>query len=273
MEVPIYNKDLKSICDSVITVAGTAGCFIRDHFGSVVSTDVRDKDVNSLVSYVDIEAEKLIVEGLKPLLCGATFFTEEHSKPQQASDLCWIIDPLDGTTNFLHGVPIFAISIALLKKKEVVLGVILDVMNNNVYSAIRQKGAFLNNKPIGVTTIRTLDQSIIATGFPYSKFEQLPAFLNTLSSFIKQTRGVRRMGAAAIDLCYVARGIFDGFYEFNLSPWDVAAGALIVSEAGGRVTTFFGDNDFVFGRSIIASNKHLHNLMLAEVQQQFSVIH
>jgi myo-inositol-1(or 4)-monophosphatase len=227
---------------------------------------VEIKGKNDLVSYVDKEAEKMIVSKLQQLFPEAGFVTEEATVAQERAHYSWIIDPLDGTTNFIHGLPIFSVSIALMEANEVVLGVVYEVNRDECFYATKGGGAFCNDKPISVSDAPTIDKSLLATGFPYYNFEKLTEYLAILNELMKNTHGLRRMGSAAVDLAYVACGRYEGYFEYNLNPWDVAAGVLIVEEAGGKVTDFSGGRDFVFGRELVAANA-IHTELLGVIQK------
>uniref|UniRef100_UPI003592FA45 inositol monophosphatase family protein n=1 Tax=Aquiflexum sp. TaxID=1872584 RepID=UPI003592FA45 len=180
----------------------------------------------------------------------------------------WIIDPLDGTTNFIHGLPIFSVSIGLRYLDEIVIGVVYEINFHECFYAMKGHGAFCNGKPIKVSSVKSLSESLIATGFPYSAFSQIDAYLDVLKELMRKCHGVRRLGSAAIDLCYVACGRVEGFFEYDLKPYDVAAGALIVKEAGGAVNDFRQGDKYLFGKEILASNGYIHqefDMLLQEV--------
>ena len=205
------------------------------------------KGLNDFVSYVDKGSEKMLVERLSLLLPEAGFVTEEGTSKKIGLKYCWVIDPLDGTTNFLHGFHPYAISIALREYDEVIAGVVHEVGGNETFTAWKDGGAWLNGRKIHVSEAARLADSLIATGFPYSDFSGLEAYMNCLSYFCKHTHGIRRLGSAAIDLAYVACGRFEAFYEYGLHPWDIAAGMLLVREAGGRVSDFSGNEKNLTG--------------------------
>ena len=238
----------------------TTALFIRQEASTFDRTKIEHKGVHDLVSYVDQEAERRLVTGLRALLPAAGFITEEGTAGPDAhtEEFTWIIDPLDGTTNFVHGLPVYSISVALLHHRELVVGVVHEANRDESFRAVRGGGAFCNNLPVHVTDIPDLNNALIATGFPYKDFEHLSAYLQVLGAFMNGSHGVRRLGSAAVDLAYVAAGRFEGFFEFNLNSYDVAAGILLVREAGGHVTQFLTAGDPLFGREILASNGHLH---------------
>jgi len=231
------------------------GEFIRSESKKFDRTKIELKGLNDLVSYVDKEAELQLVKGLSNILPKAGFITEEGTAGKSNQDYIWIVDPLDGTTNFIHGLPIYSIAVALMYKDELVLGIVYEINKEELFYAHKGGGAWLNENLITVSPISKLSESLLATGFPYHNFEQLDTYMQMLGHFMKHTHGLRRLGSAAVDLAYVACGRFEGFFEYNLNPWDVAAGAFIVQEAGGTVTDFKGADDYLFGKSIIAAGK------------------
>ena len=252
-------NQLKTLTSTVRSVAKEAGGFIRSEFGKVSHSDIQEKDMNSLVSYVDINAEKLIVEKLKAALPGAGFITEEGTSSLTNDHLYWIIDPLDGTTNFLKGLPVFSVSIALANADEILMGVVYDITQDWCFHAIKGQGAFMDDEKITVSSEDDFSKCIIATGFPYEPIGQDSVIFKILQNIIQDTRGIRRLGSAAIDLAYVACGKFDGFYETTLNAWDMAAGVVLVEEAGGIVSDFWGEREMLFNGSIIAATKNTHN--------------
>ena len=239
-------------------IAKEAGAFIRKERQHFNLADVEHKGLNDMVSYVDKEAEKLIVSKLSRILPQAGFITEEGTAAKAAAELTWVIDPLDGTTNFIHGLPVYAVSIALMEQEEVILGVVYEINRHECFYAMKGGGAYCNDTKIKVSSARTLSTSLIATGFPYYNFELIDKYMSALKELMKSTHGLRRLGSAAVDLCYVAAGRSEGYFEYNLNSYDVAAGALIVEEAGGKVTDFKDGRDFIFGRQIIATNSLIH---------------
>jgi len=239
--------------------------FIRQEAATFDRGKVEHKGVHDLVSYVDQETERKLVAGLRQLLPEAGFITEEGTAgpDSQTEEYTWIIDPLDGTTNFVHGLPVYSISVALLHQRELVVGVVHEVNRDESFRAVRGGGAYCNEQPLHVTDVADLNSSLIATGFPYKDFGKMSTYLQVLGAFMNRSHGVRRLGSAAVDLAYVAAGRFEGFFEFNLNSYDVAAGILLVREAGGHVTQFLHDGDPLFGREVVASNRLVH----AQMQQ------
>lgn len=263
--------DLKSIEPEVIELCRTVGQFIETERQNFDNSRVEEKGkFNNLVSYVDKESEKKLVSKLSRLIPAAGFITEEGTVEQSKSnEYNWIIDPLDGTTNFLHGLPVYAISIGLSYKDSIVLGVVHDVVQNESFHAIQDGKAYCNDREIKVTAARSLSESLLATGFPYFHFEKKEAYLDIIKTFLDKTHGIRRLGSAAMDLAYVASGRLDGFFEYNLNAWDVAAGSFIVQQAGGKITDFKGGNDFLFGGELCVSNTNIHAEMLSVIQENW----
>jgi myo-inositol-1(or 4)-monophosphatase len=234
--------------------------------GKIMAEQVETKGLNDFVTRVDKNSEKMLIDGLEKLVPDAGFIAEENTKSNKGNVHNWIIDPLDGTTNFIHGLPCFCISIALMENDEVVIGVIYELNQKECFYAWKNGGAFLNDKPIQVSTATRLKDSLLATGFPYYDYKWLDEYMNLFKYFMKNTHGVRRLGSAAADLAYVAAGRLEGFYEYSLKAWDVAAGVLIVTEAGGKVSDFEGGNNYIFGQELVCSNA----LIFEEFQLQVS---
>lgn len=262
-------NELKILCGKSCEVVKNVGDFLKQELGKVSAGAIETKSLNSLVSYVDKTAEEQLVQGLSAILPEATFLTEEETVEQKDGTFQWIIDPLDGTTNFLHQLPFFSISVALQHKKETVLGIVLEVNREECFYGWKGGGAFLNGKKIKVSATESLSDSLIATGFPYYDYERIQPFLKTLEVFMRETRGVRRFGSAALDLAYVACGRFDAFYEYSLNAWDIAGGAIIVEEAGGKVMDFSGGGDYLFGKEIIAVNREISAAFFKVIQSSF----
>ncbi|MER2999639.1 inositol monophosphatase family protein [Pontibacter populi] len=261
--------DLKQLCQQVTIVARNAGSFIKQESATFDRSKIELKGFNDLVSYVDKQAEAQLVEDLRKLLPEAGFITEEDTATERGENYNWIIDPLDGTTNFTHGLHHFAVSIGLMEGEEIVLGVIYAPMMDECFYATKGNGSYLNDKQIMVSDAPALKDSLIATGFPYYDFELTQQYLQVLGSFMATSHGVRRIGSAALDLAYVAAGRFEGFFEYNLNAWDVAAGVVIVQEAGGKLSKFTAGGNYIFGREIVASNGNIHQEMLQTIAQNW----
>lgn len=263
--------DLSKIVTQVIRLAKEVGVFIREETASFDFHSIEEKSVNSLVTHVDKGSEKLLALGLQKILPQAGFLTEEKMVAQENRAYTWIIDPIDGTTNFIHQLPFYCISIALRKDAQMVLGVVYEINRREVFSAFAGGGAYLNNQPIQVRSSTHLKDAVIATGFPYYDYSKLDAYMHTLEYFMKHTRGVRRFGSAAMDMAYVACGRFDGFFEYGLNTWDVAAGIVLVNEAGGSVTDFTGGDEPLKRRELVASNAEISLRMTNVIRTAFNL--
>ena len=261
--------DLKALLPHVARLAREAGAYIRSQQGQISAHQTEVKSLNSFVSFVDQTAEEMLVDGLQKLLPEAGYIVEEATIDTGTKPWMWLVDPLDGTTNFLHGLPIYAVSIGLSYNGVMQLAVVHEISLNETFTATKGGGAFLNDAPLRVSTNRGLANGLVATGFPYYDFGQMDAYLHLLGDFFQSTRGLRRLGSAATDLAYVAAGRFDGFFEYGLSPWDVAAGSLLVTEAGGEVTDFFGKDNYIFGKTILASTPGIHREFREKVINRF----
>lgn len=255
-------NELEKLCKSACDVVKVAGTFILSQAGKVSRDQIETKDHNSLVSYVDKESERILVKGLSELLPGSTFLTEEETVEQREGPLRWIIDPLDGTTNFLHQLPCYNISVALQVEDQLSIGIVLDVQKGELFYAWSGGGAYLDGRPISVRKDIALSEAMVSTGFPYYDFGMTDHYLDTLRVLMQKTRGIRRVGAAAIDLAYVAAGRYDTFFEYSLQPYDVAAGIVLIHEAGGLVNDFQGNKDYLYGKQIVASSPAIHTEML-----------
>lgn len=262
--------ELKEICISVEKIAAETSAFIMKESEGFDTSQIKSKGVHDLVSYVDTTAEKMLVEKLGNLIPEAGFHVEEGTSSKKGTRYCWIVDPLDGTTNFLHKLHPFAISIALSDYDEVIAGVVFEAGGNESFTAWKNGGSWLNGKKIQVSLSPDLANSLIATGFPYNDFRLLENYMQCLEHLIKNTQGVRRMGSASIDLAYVACGRFEGFFEYGLKLWDVAAGIILIREAGGIVSDFKGSFNNLSGKEIIGANNRVYNEFL-EIVSKFMV--
>lgn len=256
----------EALCGQVREIALTTGDFIRKERLVISGADIELKGTASLVTYVDKAAERMIVESLRKLLPEAGYVTEEGTAVSKGEELVWVIDPLDGTTNYLHGIFPSSVSIGLVENGVPVLGVVYETGLDELFYAWKDSPAWLNGREIKVSLSSHSEDTLIATGFPYYDFDRLEDYINVLRNLMKSTRGLRRMGSAAVDLCYVAAGRFDAFFEHALHAWDVAAGALIVRQAGGKVTDFNGGENWLFGGEIIAAS---HNYF----DEFFKIVH
>ena len=261
--------NFEDICKQTCVVVKEVGVFIAKESTQFNTGTVEIKSFNQLVSYVDKTAEEMLVAGLSKLIPEAGFITEEETIATEHKPLMWVIDPLDGTTNFVHGVPVYSISVGLLNNRKPIMGVVFEINRNELFYAWEGSEAYLNGKEIHVTTNTDLSQTLLATGFPYYDFNIMQKYLEALHVLMKTTHGMRRMGSAAVDLAYVACGRFDGFFEYGLSPWDVAGGAFIVQQAGGKITDFSGGDDFIFGKEIIAATPGIFDAFQEVIAEKF----
>jgi len=247
--------------DKVIQISIEAGEIIRQAFRSNFEVETKS-NIKDLVTEVDRKSEQAIINFIKKEYPTHNILAEESGSQEKGSEYLWVIDPLDGTTNFAHGLPIFAVSIGVLKNGETICGAVYDIMRNVMYSAEKGSGAFSNGKKLHVSLNSDLSQSVLVTGFPYNVAANPDHAFERFTAFLKNARAVRRLGSAAIDFCYVAEGVFDGFWEVILHPWDIAAGKLIVEEAGGIVTDFKNEKIDIFSEQILATNGVVHKSML-----------
>jgi myo-inositol-1(or 4)-monophosphatase len=257
---------MQPLLNIAVRAARRAGDLIVRSLDRVDATKVRAKGHNEFVSEVDQLAEREIVAIVRRAYPDHAFHAEETGLTGR-SDFVWVIDPLDGTTNFLHGFPQFAVSIALQHRGRLELGVVYDPMRQELYTALRGSGAQRDGRKIRVADRKELDECLVGTGFPYREHRQLDRYLAILKSMMQKTQGLRRPGAAALDLAYVADGRLDGFFEFGLKPWDMAAGALLITEAGGRISGMDGSEDFLERGDVVAGNMKVHAALLKELAE------
>ncbi|HEX6019425.1 MAG TPA: inositol monophosphatase family protein [Burkholderiaceae bacterium] len=258
------SQSLHPMLNVAIKAARAAGSIINRAALDVDLLKVNVKGPNDFVSEVDRAAEAAIIETLLQAYPDHGILAEESgsSHGSRHSEFQWIIDPLDGTTNFLHGLPIYAVSIGLAHRDVVQQAVVYDPARNDLYFASRGRGAFLNDRRLRVSKRTQLADSLIGTGFPFRRGDDFERYLQMMQSVMQRCAGVRRPGAAALDLCYVAAGWYDGFFETGLSPWDVAAGSLIITEAGGLIGNFTGDAQFLHQREIVAGNPKIYGQLV-----------
>lgn len=260
-------QDYGNICSQMVIIAAETAKFIQRESKGFDIGKAEVKGLHDFVSYVDKGAEEMLVKRLEVILPEAGFNTEEGTASKKCGKYCWVIDPLDGTTNFLHGIHPFAISIALTEDNEPVAGVVYEASGQEVFYAWKDGGAWLNGERINVSKAAKLADSLIATGFPYYDFGRLEKFMNSLSHFCKTTHGIRRLGSASVDLAYVACGRFEAFYEYGLHPWDIAAGIILVREAGGKVSDFNGSEKNISGDTVVAANSSIYLEFLENVSK------
>jgi len=261
--------NLEDLTHKTIAIAHEAGAYIRQERHNFSMQSVEAKGLHDFVSYVDKTTEKMIVEALANLVPGAGFIAEENTATKRAERYNWVIDPLDGTTNFIHGVPIFSVSIALMEHQEVVAGVVYEINLDECFYAWRGSAAYCDGKIIRVSDARKVADSLLVTGFPYTDYGKLQPYLRMFEYFLRNSHGVRRLGSAAADLAWMACGRFEAFYEYGLNAWDVAAGALIVQQAGGKITDFDSGNNYIFGAELVASNGKIHDELMQTVGKYF----
>lgn len=243
-----------------VLAAVSAGNFIAKNVGKIKS--IRYKGETNIVTDIDKRAEDIIIGVIKKPYPRHNFLAEEKAYRRNDSDFTWIIDPIDGTTNFLHGFPFFCVSVALTYREKVIVGVVYDPSKNELFHAERKKGAFLNRKRIHVSGVKEVKKALLSTGFAYNVKKTKRNNVNNFAKFLKTSQAIRRPGSAALDICYVACGRFDGFWELRLSSWDTAAGFRIVEEAGGKVTKFDGSKYSVYDKEILVSNSKIHSRMV-----------
>ena len=263
--------DFEKICFAVCEVAREVGEFIRKERQTFSKDKVEVKGVHDFVSYVDKAAEGIIVERLRKILPDAAFLTEEQTVERTDAPLTWIVDPLDGTTNFIHGLYPNSVSIALMQNDKIVVGVVYEVGLDECFYAWKDSSAYLNGKPIKVSDAATLDSCLIGVGFPYHDFSRLDKYFSCVRYFAEHTQAIRRLGSAATDLSYVACGRLDAYFEYSLNPWDVAAGSFIVQRAGGCVADFSEKDSYIFGQEIVAANAKVFSNFMAVIKHSFSI--
>ncbi len=252
---------------TAIKSAKEAGKIILDYYLKDVDA-ISKKNTYDLVTKADLDAENRIISIIKDKFPEHSILTEESGEERNKSDYCWIIDPLDGTNNFYHKFPVFCVSIALYKKEKPLIGVVFDPIKKELFSAEKNRGAFLNDKQIKVSNVNSLNKSLLALGFYYERGSLMRKTLGQMKKFFyENVHGLRRAGSAALDLCYTACGRFDGYWELKLNPWDYAAGSLILTEAGGRITDIQGKKYNLLMGNVAASNGRIHKKMLQILKQ------
>ena len=258
------SSNLHPMINVAIKAARAAGSIINRAALDVESVRISQKQVNDFVTEVDHAAEKVIIETLLTAYPGHGILAEESGSTQgaQDSDYVWIIDPLDGTTNFIHGFPVYCVSIALAVKGKVEQAVIYDPSRNDLFTATKGRGAFMNDRRIRVSKRTRLEECLISTGFPFRPGDNFKNYMNMMADVMQRTAGMRRPGAAALDLAYVAAGFTDGFFETGLKPWDVAAGSLLVTEAGGLIGNFTGEADFMDHQECMAGAPRIYGQLV-----------
>lgn len=289
LPVPLLGKEGRTLCpftdvligndmteskdeflNTAIRAAKLAGQFILDNLGRISKNEVDIKKASDFVTRVDKESEKIIIDSIKESFPDHFFLAEESVKEDKTEEYRWIIDPLDGTTNYIHQYPVFSVSIAQEYKREVILGVIYDPLREELFTAEKGKGAFLNKQPIKVSEVSSLKDSLITTGFPFRRKELIDLYLNLFQNVFLKVSDLRRAGSAALDLAYLACGRCEGFFEIGLSPWDIAAGEILIKEAGGVITDFGGGNEHLSTGNVVAGIPIIHGELLREIKNVFA---
>lgn len=264
IELFIHDRDfsMQAFLNTAIEAARKAGDIAQINFARINQSDIKTKAYNEFVTFVDEEAEKAIVDIIHGRYPDHTILGEEQGLKGDESDYLWIIDPIDGTTNYIHSFPVYCVSIALKIKGRLEVAVIYDPSRQELFTAIRGMGAMLDGRKIRVSKQRTLQGALLGTGFPYrDQLDWLEVYLDIFIDFTRIVGAIRRPGSAALDLAYVASGRYDGFWEFGLKPWDVAAGVLLIQEAGGLVKSMIPGEDAVESGSLLCGNPHLFDPM------------
>lgn len=247
--------ELQKLTEQVCALVKETAEMIRD--AVLIKDEIEEKSSNNFVTWIDKTSEIKLVKGLKEILPGSGFIGEENTLGNHTAEYTWIIDPLDGTTNFIHGIPLYCISVGLQHNGEIICGVIFEINARECFYAWKGGGAYLNGTRIRVSGTVAVKDSLLATGFPYYDYGRLDEYIGLFKYLMQHSHGLRRLGSAAADMAWVACGRFDGFYEYGLSAWDVAAGIILISEAGGNVCDFKGGENYLFGKEMIATNQHM----------------
>lgn len=262
--------NIEEIANKVGEIAKNTGLFISSKRATISQSNIEVKGTHNYVTDIDKQSEKMIVKELSSLFPEAGFITEEETIKRESKEYNWIIDPLDGTTNFIHDVPVVSVSIALAYHNRPIIGAIYEIGRDELFLAWENGPALLNGKEIKVTRQNNLNESLLATGFPYYDYGLMDQYLRLFRYLMENSRGLRRLGSAAADMAYVACGRFDAFYEYGLHPWDVAAGTIIIRQAGGIVSDFNNGESFMESKRLLASNGAIHEAMLQAIDQYFT---
>jgi myo-inositol-1(or 4)-monophosphatase len=266
-------KDEKSeFLDTAFRAAILSGEIILKNLGEISRKDIGVKQASDFVTRIDTKSEEIIIRTIRKTYPDHHFLAEESLKEAEEGNYRWIIDPLDGTTNYIHGYPMFAVSIALQHKGDIILGIVFDPVRNEMFSAEKNNGAFLNGKPLKRLSDISINDSLIATGFPFRKKDFVEKYLELFKRVFDKVSDIRRAGSAALDLAYIACGRCDGFFEIGLSPWDIAAGSLLIKEVGGNVTDFDGRQDYFTTGNIVAGVPGIHSELMKNVKDVFGEV-
>lgn len=267
----IARKEIPMI-QLAIEAALETGKYLKESVGKVLEVESKYGQETNLVTQIDKNAEEIIINKIRKKYPDHDFLAEESGSHNKQSEYRWVIDPLDGTLNFTHGIPLFSVSIAVEKQGEIVAGVVYEPNLDELFTAEKGKGAFLNKKPIRVSKVDSLIESMMVTGFPYTIRDNPDNAVQHFVNLLMKVQGVRRLGSAAVDLCYVACGRFEGFWEVSLNAWDMAAGILFIEEAGGRFTDFRGAPSSIYNKQVLATNGLIHDKVVEVLQQGLSGI-
>jgi myo-inositol-1(or 4)-monophosphatase len=259
----------KMFLQTAVGAARCAGKIIIDNISSLSRDDIGEKQASDYVTRVDRDAEDAIVTSLKAAFPDHAIQAEESGEESAGSLYKWIIDPLDGTTNYIHDYPQFSVSIGLESDGDIILGVVFDPLRDELFTGIKDEGAFLNGRPLRVSHVSAMNESLISTGFPFRNKVMIDKYLELFRALFHEVSDLRRAGSAALDLAYLACGRCDGFFEIGLSPWDIAAGSLLIREAGGFITDFAGGSDYLRTGNVVAGNPDLHGEILMRVKRSF----
>lgn len=263
------NTEKSEFLGTAFRASMLAGEVVLNNLGKISPDDIDIKQASDFVTTIDKESEKIIIDTIRRKFPSHHFLAEESLKEAQTTEYRWIIDPIDGTTNFIHGYPVFSISIALEFNREIIMGVIFDPLREEIFTAEKGKGAFLNGRQLKVSGVTNLANGLVTTGFPFRKRDLIDNYLMLFKNIFNRVSDIRRAGSAALDLAYVAAGRCDAFFEIGLGPWDIAAGSFLIKEAGGVVTDFGGKRDYLSTGNIVAANPAIHGEILKEVRNVF----
>lgn len=266
------SADAQHILETAKAAARKAGEIIQDRLGRLDASAIDEKTANDFVTSVDLAAESAIIHHIHKHYPDHRILGEESGQSQSSSDYEWIIDPLDGTTNFVKNIPFYAVSIGIRHREQMIAGVVYNPPSDELFSARYQHGAFLNDIPIKIGNTDDFSRAFLATGFPHHAKAYLSPFMTAFTKIFDDAAGVRRLGAAALDLCYTACGRFDGFWELGLHAWDIAAGSLIIQEAGGVITDFQGEDNHLENGFVIAGNSLIHQHLIKTLSIYFEEI-
>jgi myo-inositol-1(or 4)-monophosphatase len=260
--------DLQKELAAAIGAARAAGRIVRESYARLTESDVSEKAVNDMVTTVDVASQGIVVGAIRTAFPNDYIIAEENLAPEvnegrdRDGSRRWYIDPLDGTTNYVHAYPMFAVSIALEIDRRMMVGVTYAPLSDEMFHAVRGHGAFVDDKPMRVSSVSARNRMLLGTGFPFRARRYLDVYLKSFAHFFNASRGIRRAGSATLDFAFVAAGRLDGFWELTLSPWDMAAGVVLIEEAGGRVTDFFGGTSYLETGHIVATNNRFHDAMI-----------